>query len=134
MKQYKGVGLGPDTNELNVTEQLVLWLGVPLVSEGRPTDKIDIGQVRALVNSLLLLKPQSRCWWVGVLLYSEDAILWQLISWVQYCVVHKPAPCRSLSLNQMVMQWLFAPYDASSCSSSACLAKRAFPLGKRVRL
>lgn len=132
MKQYKTVSPGPDTDKLQITEQLVLWLGLPLIGEGWPTDKIDISQVRALVNSLLLLRPQSRHWWVGVLLYSEDAAVRQLMSWIEYCVVHKPAPCSSLSLNQMVTQWLFTPYDASSCRNSARLASRALPVGRRV--
>ena len=133
MQRDKTATIQPDAYRLEVTEQLLCWLGVAGVTEWRPTEKVDIGQVRALVSALLLLSPGSRSWWVGVLLYAEDAALGQLLSWVRYCVEHKPAPCSSLNLRDALMQWLFAPYDASNCISSACLAARSRPRGKRAR-
>jgi hypothetical protein len=68
---------------------------------------------------------------VSQMLVSDDAALWQLLWWFNYCVQHKPTPVVPLSMPELAFCWLLGPYEASSCCSSAALAARAAPRGKR---
>ncbi|MBZ9610783.1 hypothetical protein [Rheinheimera maricola] len=102
-------------NELTIQEQLRVWLGLPeTVARYGASQKVDIAKVRFLLHSLVALPVAQRSATVGILLVSGDNVLLQLLQWFNWCCMHKAAPGQK-TMNELVTNWLLAPYDASFC-------------------